>query len=66
VSMERCCHSQLMAEAAAAYTGQKLVIIDDEQAEYTKRTVGSPAAGWFNAKPMFDMIHRETQGAYLQ
>ncbi|KAK0960326.1 hypothetical protein LTR91_020384, partial [Friedmanniomyces endolithicus] len=24
VSMERCCHSQLMAEAAAAYTGQKL------------------------------------------
>ncbi|KAK5725785.1 hypothetical protein LTR15_003975 [Elasticomyces elasticus] len=66
VSMEKCCHSQLMAEAAAAYTGQKLVIIDDEQAEYTKRTVGSPAAGWFNAKPMFDVVHRETGGSYLQ
>ncbi|KAK3071259.1 hypothetical protein LTR53_008941 [Teratosphaeriaceae sp. CCFEE 6253] len=66
LSMEKCCHSQLMAEAAAAYRGDKLVIIDDEAAEYTKRTVGSPQAGWFNAKPTFDVIHRETGGSYLQ
>jgi len=64
--MEKCCHSQLMAEAAAAYRGDKLVVIDDEAAEYTKRTVGSPQAGWFNAKPTFDVIHKETGGDYLQ
>ena len=66
VSLEKCCHSQLMAEAAAASRGEKPIVIDDEAAEYTKRTVGSHRAGWFNAKPMFDVIHRETKGEYLQ
>jgi ribulose-5-phosphate 4-epimerase/fuculose-1-phosphate aldolase len=50
VSLERCCHSQLMAEAAAASRGEKPIIIDDEDAEYTFRTIGSPRAGWFNGQ----------------
>ncbi|KAK3673306.1 hypothetical protein LTR78_006851 [Recurvomyces mirabilis] len=66
VSLEKCCHSQLMAEAAAGSRGEKPIVIDDETAEYTCRNVGSHRAGWFSAKPMFDQIHRETGGAYLQ
>lgn len=66
LSLEKCCHSQLMAEAAAASRGEKPIKIGDEEAAYTRRTVGSPQAGWFNAKPQFDLIHRETRGEYLQ
>lgn len=66
VSLEKCCHSQLMAEAAAGSRGEQPVKIGDEEAAYTHRTVGSSRAGWFSAKPLFDMVHRETKGEYLQ
>ncbi|KAK5175803.1 uncharacterized protein LTR77_000943 [Saxophila tyrrhenica] len=66
VSLEKCCHSQLMAEAAASSRGEHPIIIGDEEATYTSRTVGSHRAGWFSAKPMFDVIHKETNGDYLQ
>ncbi|KAF2773463.1 arad-like aldolase/epimerase [Teratosphaeria nubilosa] len=66
VSLEKCCHSQLMAEAAAGSRGEKPIKIGDEEAAYTYRTVGSPQAGWFSAKPLFDVVHRETKGEYLQ
>lgn len=66
MSLEKCCHSQLMAEAAAASRGEKPIIIGDEEAMYTRRTVGSHRAGWFSAKPTFDLIHKETNGDYLQ
>ena len=66
VSLEKCCHSQLMAEAAAASRGQTPIVIPQEEASYTYRTIGSPTAGWFSAKPLFDVIHKETAGDYLQ
>jgi len=28
--------------------------------------VGTPRAGWFSAKPLFDVIHKETGGDYLE
>lgn len=55
-----------MAEAAAASRGEKPITIGDEDAGYTWKAVGSPAAGYFSAKPLFDVIHRETKGEYLQ
>lgn len=66
VSLEKCCHSQLMAEAAAASRGEKPIVIGEEDAMVTYRTVGSSRAGWFSAKPLFDVIHKETNGDYLQ
>jgi hypothetical protein len=27
--------------------------------------VGTPLAGYFSAKPLFDVVHEETGGAYL-
>nr|POE99381.1 decarboxylase novr [Quercus suber] len=66
VSLERCCHSQLMAEAAAGSRGEKPITIGAEEAAYTYRTVGSSAAGWFAGQPLFDVIHKETGGEYMQ
>jgi len=65
VSMEKCCHAQLMADAAAAGRGGETVKIGEEEASYTYKTVGTPLAGWFSAKPLFDVIHAETGGDYL-
>jgi len=66
VSMEKCCHAQLMADSAAAGRGHETVKIKEEDAVYTHMTVGTPTAGWFSAKPLFDVIHRETNGDYLE
>lgn len=65
VSLEKCCHAQLMADAAAAGTGTKTIKIEEEDAKYTYKAVGSPMAGWFSGKPLFDVIHKETNGEYL-
>ncbi|KAF2704397.1 class II aldolase/adducin domain-containing protein [Pleomassaria siparia CBS 279.74] len=66
VSMDKCCHAQLLADAAAAGRGGETVKIGDEEAAFTYKTVGTPLAGWFGAKPMFDLIHKETGGDYLE
>ncbi|TID12823.1 class II aldolase/adducin domain-containing protein [Venturia nashicola] len=66
VSMEKCCHAQLLADAAAKGRGGETVKIGDEEARYTYKTVGTPIAGWFSAKPLFDVIHKETGGDYLE
>jgi ribulose-5-phosphate 4-epimerase/fuculose-1-phosphate aldolase len=66
VSMEKCCHAQLMADAAAAGRGGATVKIAEEDAQFTYNTVGTPMAGWFSAKPLFDVIHKETNGDYLE
>jgi len=66
VSLEKCCHAQLMADAAAGGRGGKVITIREEEALYTYKAVGSPLAGWFSAKPLFDVIHKETGGEYLK
>ncbi|EEH44563.1 uncharacterized protein PADG_00852 [Paracoccidioides brasiliensis Pb18] len=66
VSLEKCCQSQLMADAAAGGRGGATIKINDEDALYTYKTIGSPGAGYFNAKPLFDVIHKETNGEYMQ
>lgn len=66
VTLEKCCHSQLMAEAAAGSRGEQPIEIGEQEAKYTYSTIGGPAAGYFSAKPLFDVIHKETGGEYLQ
>lgn len=55
-SLEKCCHTQLMADAAAGGRGHETIKIDEEDAAYTYKTVGSEVAGWFSAKPQFDLM----------
>jgi len=66
LSLEKCCHTQLLADAAASGKGIETVKITEEDAEVTYKAVGSPRAGWFSAKPLFDVIHKETNGEYLE
>lgn len=65
VSLEKCCYAQLLADAAAAGRGGETVKIDEADAAFTYKTVGTPLAGWFSAKPLFDVIHEESNGKYL-
>ena len=55
-----------MADAAAGGRGGETAKIGEQEAAYTYKAIGTPLAGWFSAKPMFDVIHEETQGAYLK
>ncbi|KAG8628742.1 hypothetical protein KVT40_002607 [Elsinoe batatas] len=66
VSMDKCCQAQLLAEAAAGSRGEKPIHIDEEDAQFTYKTVGTHYAGYFSAKPLFDVIHKETGGDYLE
>jgi ribulose-5-phosphate 4-epimerase/fuculose-1-phosphate aldolase len=51
VSLEKCCHAQLLADAAAGGRGGETVKISEEEAVYTHKTVGSPIAGMFLLNP---------------
>lgn len=66
VSLDKCCRAQLLADAAAAGRGGATIKIGDEEAAFTYKAVGTPLAGWFSAKPLFDLIHKETNGDYLE
>jgi len=54
VTMERSCQAQLLAEAAG-----KPQLIADDMARLTASQVGSHMAGWFSARPLFDVILEE-------
>jgi len=66
VSLEKCCHAQMMADAACAGRGGATIKIDDEDAEFTYKSVGTPRAGWFSALPAFDMMAKECGDEYLK
>ncbi|KAL4864423.1 hypothetical protein BDV12DRAFT_11552 [Aspergillus spectabilis] len=66
VSLEKCCHAQLLADAAAAGRGGATVKINEADAAFTYKSVGTPLAGYFSAKPLFDIVHEETVGRYLE
>jgi len=54
ISMERCCQSQLLAEAAG-----KPIPIGRESALIAQQQVGDPRVGWFQYQPLWDVILRE-------
>lgn len=66
LSLEKCCQAQLAADAAAGGRGHTTIKIDDDDAAFTYKTIGTPRAGWFSAKPLFDVIEKESGANYLQ
>jgi len=65
-SLEKCCHAQLLADAAAAGRGGETVKVTDEEALFTYKTVGSEMAGWFSARPAFELMVHESGDDYKQ
>jgi ribulose-5-phosphate 4-epimerase/fuculose-1-phosphate aldolase len=59
ITMERSCHVQLLAEAAAAHSGVAPKHISPEAAARTYQVVGTPYAGWFQFQPLYARIVRE-------
>jgi ribulose-5-phosphate 4-epimerase/fuculose-1-phosphate aldolase len=55
LALETSCQAQLLADAAASGRGEQTIKISEEDAAYTYRTVGSEVAGWFSAKPVFEL-----------
>jgi len=60
VAMERCCHSQLLAEAAGTP-----IAIERTMARATYLQVGTPPVGWFNFQPLWQRMI-ETQPDLLE
>jgi ribulose-5-phosphate 4-epimerase/fuculose-1-phosphate aldolase len=54
INMERCCQSQLLAEAVG-----KPILVDHEHALVTRDQVSGPQAGWYQFQPLWDRIVRE-------
>jgi len=60
MSLEKCCQTQLLADAACAGRGGETVKIDDADAAFTWKAVGTEMAGWFSAKPAFDIMEHQS------
>lgn len=54
ISLERACHSQLLAEAAGTP-----ILIDPAYAEMTRAQIGNPLAGWFSFQPLWEQMVRQ-------
>jgi len=65
IALERCCQSQLLAEAAAA-NGIAKKYIDDEDAEYTKKGTGTPAVMYMQFLPEYRLVEKETGGEFME
>jgi len=53
ISMDKCCQSQLIAEAAG-----KPTIIPDETARHAKAQAGSEMILWASFQPLYDLIYK--------
>ncbi|ORZ09143.1 class II aldolase/adducin N-terminal [Absidia repens] len=65
VSMERCCQSQLLAEAAAINGYHDLRVIPDEIARGTWKNVGTARSGYAQFQPMLEIIIKEQPDCLL-
>jgi len=74
--MERTCHAQLLAEAAAA-NGLKKKIISDEDAKYTFDALSEPVTSamtrandqeslYFDFQTEYNLLLEKTGGAFLK
>lgn len=58
-TLESCCRTQLLADAACAGRGGKPILVDDEDAAFSFKSVGVPRAGWFGGLPMFAEVEKD-------
>ncbi|KAL5050804.1 hypothetical protein BDW71DRAFT_203525 [Aspergillus fruticulosus] len=64
ISLDKTCHAQLLADAAAA-AGYKKIVIDEEEAAYSAPQVGGPEKGWLAFQPYYDEQVAKTKGEFL-
>jgi ribulose-5-phosphate 4-epimerase/fuculose-1-phosphate aldolase len=59
ITMERTCQVQLLAEAAAARTGEPPRHVSEAAAKQAFGIVGNPFSGWFQFQPLYARIVKE-------
>ncbi|OJI99287.1 hypothetical protein ASPVEDRAFT_38735 [Aspergillus versicolor CBS 583.65] len=59
LALDRCCHAQLLANAAAACPGWEKRVIEDEMAEVGHRRSGNASKMWLAFQPYFDLVVKE-------
>ncbi|CAK7206919.1 hypothetical protein SEUCBS139899_009726 [Sporothrix eucalyptigena] len=64
ISLDKTCQAQLLVDAAAA-SGYKPKIIDEEEAAFTNSQIGSPKKGWLSFQPYYDEVLAKTNGHFL-
>jgi len=65
ISLDKTCHAQLLADAAAA-AGYKKILIDDDEAAYSAPQLGGPEKGWLAFQPYYDEQMAKTNGTFLE
>jgi ribulose-5-phosphate 4-epimerase/fuculose-1-phosphate aldolase len=58
MSLDRCCHSQLLIDAACG-PGREKVFIDEETARITHKRGGNPSKMWLAFQPYYDLAVQE-------
>ena len=58
-TLDKACHVQLLADAAAQGRGGETNKISNEEAEYTRGVAGKHKAGWMGGVAMFDLIEMD-------
>nr|KMM72464.1 class II aldolase/adducin [Coccidioides posadasii RMSCC 3488] len=66
ISLDKTCHAQLLADAAANGSGYKKIMINKEEAEITAKQVGGPEKGWLAFQGYYDEQIAKTNGAFLK
>lgn len=65
ISLDKTCHAQLLADAAAA-SGLKKIMIEEEEAKFSYEQVGFPEKGWLAFQPYYDEQLAKTNGSFLK
>jgi len=66
ISLDKTCHAQLLADAAANGSGRKKIMISDEEAEYSYSQVGTEEKGWLAFQGYYDEQLAKTNGSFLK
>ncbi|OAX81075.1 hypothetical protein ACJ72_04588 [Emergomyces africanus] len=67
IALERACQTQLLVEHAVIHApGLQKKYVGDEEAAYTKKASGSPAAMYMQFVPEYELIFKETKGEFCQ
>ncbi|MCJ1304877.1 hypothetical protein MMC08_007690 [Hypocenomyce scalaris] len=66
ISLDKTCHAQLLADAASAGSGNKKILIPEEEAVFTHEQVGGPEKGWLAFQGYYDEQMAKTNGSFLK
>jgi hypothetical protein len=61
LSLDKTCHAQLLVDAASAGSGHKKIFINDEEAAFTYKQVGTPEKGWLGSYFFLLSTHNNCQ-----